>query len=204
VPTLAIESNYKGLVGGVDEVGRGPLAGPVMAAAAIFLAPHTIPIRLLDGIQDSKKLSRQKRAVLYQELLALDSFVYGVGEASVEEIDALNILQATFLAMQRAVHALPEHPQTLLVDGKFIPQFEGIRAIPLIKGDDVSLSIAAASIIAKERRDQLMEDLSTHYPLYGWEKNAGYGTKIHRDALIAHGVTPHHRKSFAPVAALLA
>lgn len=203
MPTLAIESSYKGLVGGVDEVGRGPLAGPVMAAAAIFLDPLAIPMDLLNGIQDSKKLSRPKRAALYQELLQLDSLIYGVGEASVEEIDSLNILQATFLAMKRAVQALSQKPQTLLVDGKFIPTFEGIQAIPLIKGDDLSLSIAAASIIAKERRDKLMEELGSLYPMYGWAQNAGYGTKAHRDALQVHGITPHHRRSFAPISSMV-
>lgn len=204
MPNLAIESLYKGLVGGVDEAGRGPWAGPVIAAAAVFLEPSSLSSSLLMCIQDSKKLSKSKREDLYHELIQLNSFAYGVGIASVEEIDRLNILKATFLAMERAVQALPQQPQTLLIDGKFIPSFQEIHTVPVIKGDDISLSIAAASILAKVSRDQLMEKLAQEHPFYGWEHNAGYGTQQHQKALKLYGVTTHHRKSFAPIKALLA
>lgn len=203
MPDLTIESLYKGLVGGVDEAGRGPWAGPVVAAAAVFLDPPSLPPTLLNGIQDSKKLSKIKREQLYEELTKLESFSYGIGMASVEEIDRLNILKATFLGMERAMKALPQQPQTLLIDGKYIPSFQGIQTIPVIKGDSISLSIAAASIFAKVTRDRIMETLSQTHPAYGWEHNAGYGTQHHQDALKIHGITPHHRKSFAPIKVLL-
>lgn len=197
MPTLKIESQYDGWIGGVDEVGRGPWAGPVVAAAALFI--KSPPLTLLDSIQDSKKLSKAKRERIYGELLALDNFHYGVGIASVEEIDSLNILKATFLAMERAVQILPRQPQTLLIDGKHIPSFPNIQTIPVIGGDGISASIAAASILAKVIRDRMMEQLSFSYPAYGWERNVGYGTPEHQRALKMHGVTPHHRRSFAPI-----
>ncbi|MBY0501233.1 MAG: ribonuclease HII [Alphaproteobacteria bacterium] len=190
-------------VGGVDEVGRGPWAGPVVAAAAVFLSPSSLPSILLKGIQDSKKLSKDKREFIYAELLKLDLFHHGVGMASVEEIDQLNILKATFLAMERSIQSLPQKPETLLIDGKYIPSFEGIQTYPLIKGDHISFSIAAASIIAKVTRDRLMEKLALEHPHYGWERNAGYGTVEHQRALKLHGITPHHRRSFAPIKSLL-
>lgn len=199
MPSLEIESLYKGFVGGVDEAGRGPWAGPVVAAAAVFLDSSSLSPALLNGIQDSKKLSKLKREQLYQELSQLESFNHGIGMASVEEIDRLNILKATFLAMERAVQALPQQPQTLLIDGKHIPSFQDIRTIPVIKGDNISLSIAAASIFAKVTRDRLMEELAQTHPFYGWERNAGYGTQQHQEALKVHGITPHHRRSFAPI-----
>lgn len=203
MPSLKIESLYTGLVGGVDEAGRGPWAGPVVAAAAVFLDPPSLPSSLLAGINDSKKLSKIKRELLYQELMVLESFSYGIGTASVEEIDQINILQATFLAMDRAVHALAQRPPTLLIDGKYIPSFQGILTVPVIGGDAISLSIAAASILAKVSRDQLMQNLAKTYTAYGWERNAGYGTQHHQDALKAYGITPHHRKSFAPIKKLI-
>lgn len=203
MPTFEIEQHYKGLVGGIDEAGRGPWAGPVVAAAAIFLDPPSIPASLYRGIQDSKKLSKAKREHFHQELLALEAFSYGIGMASVEEIDRLNIHKATFLAMERAAQNLAQLPQTLLIDGKYIPSFQGTQTIPVIRGDDVSLSIAAASIFAKVTRDKIMETLAETHPVYGWEHNAGYGTEQHQEALKVHGITPHHRKSFAPIRALL-
>jgi len=203
VPTFKIESQYKGYVGGVDEAGRGPWAGPVIAAVAVFNDPLSLPTSLINSIQDSKKLSKTKREHLYQNLIQLNSFHYGIGTATVEEIDHLNILKATFLAMERAIHALPQQPDVLLIDGKYIPSFQDIQTFPLIKGDDLSLSIAAASILAKVSRDRIMEKLGADYPLYGWERNAGYGTAEHQKALMTHGVTPHHRQSFAPIKALL-
>lgn len=137
------------------------------------------------------------------EFLKLGSFHYGVGVASVEEIDRLNISKATFLAMKRAVDQLPHTPHTLLIDGKYIPSFEGIQTHPVIGGDGISLSIAAASILGKVTRDQMMEKLALEHPQYGWERNAGYGTAEHQNALKSLGVTPYHRRSFAPVRALL-
>lgn len=203
MPSLEIESLYKGFVGGVDEAGRGPWAGPVVAAAALFLDPLSLPSSLLNGIQDSKKLSKVKREHFYQELIVLKSFNYGIGIASVEEIDRLNILKATFLAMERAVQSLAQLPHTLLIDGKHIPSFQGLQTVPVIKGDNISLSIAAASIFAKVTRDKIMENLAKTHPHYGWECNAGYGTGQHQEALKVHGITPHHRKSFAPIKRLL-
>lgn len=203
MPTFEIEGQYTGLVGGVDEAGRGPWAGPVVAAAALFLDPPSLFSSLLEGIQDSKKLSKDKRVYIYHKLTELDAFCYGVGAASVEEIDRLNILKATFLAMERAVHCLPQVPKILLIDGKYIPSFEGVQTVPVIKGDDISLSIAAASILAKVTRDQIMEKLALEHPAYGWERNAGYGTLEHQKALHRNGITPHHRKSFRPIKAFV-
>lgn len=203
MPDLRIEATLMGPVGGVDEAGRGPWAGPIVAATVVFQAPDALPLSLRDGIQDSKKLSHEKREFLYAELTRHQEIHWGIGLACVEEIDKLNILRATFLAMERSVAALPERPATLLIDGKYIPVFEGIDCRPLIGGDGLSLSIAAASILAKVTRDRLMAAFGQNYPHYGWERNAGYGTPLHQAALHAHGVTPHHRQSFAPIRALL-
>lgn len=203
MPNFDIETQFKGSVGGVDEVGRGPWAGPVVAGAAVFLDPSSLPPFLSEGIQDSKKLSKAKRDSIYKELLVLKDFHYAIGLASVEEIDRLNILKATFLAMERAVRALPQTPQALLIDGKTIPSFEGVQTRPVIGGDSLSLSIAAASILAKVTRDRMMEALALEHPHYGWERNAGYGTAEHQKALKLHGITHHHRKSFAPIKVLL-
>ncbi len=203
MPNLKIESQYLGPVGGVDEVGRGPWAGPVVAAVAVFLDTNSIPSALFKGIEDSKKLTKQKRDHLYEQLIALQDFQYGIGEASVDEIDSLNISKATFLAMERAVQKLPSLPPTLLIDGKFIPSFPGTKTVPVIGGDGISLSIAAASIIAKVTRDNLMAELAREFPHFGWERNAGYGTAQHQEALKVQGITQHHRKSFAPIRALI-
>ncbi len=178
-------------VAGVDEVGRGPLAGPV-TAAAVVLDPRRVP----EGLDDSKKLSLAARERLFDEIMA--SAVVSVAHASVEEIDALNILYASHLAMERAVAALRPVCHAL-VDGNMIPKELGCPATALVKGDSRSLSIAAASIVAKVTRDRLMVDLAQQYPGYGWEKNAGYPTKMHREALETLGVTPHHRRSFKTV-----
>ena len=195
-PDLSIESTHRGLIAGVDEAGRGPWAGPVVAAAAIL-----DPAKLPQGINDSKKLTAAKREALFEHILA--SAHTGVGLASVEEIDRLNILGATKLAMCRAVEALGVVPDIALIDGNRAPEAMRCRVQTVIGGDAKSLSIAAASIIAKVTRDRIMEKLAREYPGYGWEKNAGYGTAAHQAGLASLGITPHHRQSFAPIRALL-
>ena len=190
-PSYKFDQVYETPIIGVDEVGRGPLAGPVISAA-IVLNKEKIP----EGINDSKKLSKKKREVINEELISQHKFAIGI--ASVEEIDKINILQASLLAMKRAVLNLNIKPQTILVDGNKLPDLE-YNMYPIIKGDSKSISIAAASIIAKVDRDKLMQDLSLQYPGYYWEKNSGYGTKQHLLALNNLGVTPIHRKSFAPI-----
>lgn len=204
MPTFQIESTFKDPVGGVDEVGRGPWAGPVVAAAAFFSDPSSLPPPFLEKIKDSKKLSKEKRDSIFEELQTLKTFHFGIGLASVEEIDALNILKATFLAMERAITSMAQAPSIFLIDGKYIPRFEGLETHPVIGGDGISLSIAAASIMAKVTRDKLMEDLAKVHPFYGWETNAGYGTVQHQNAIKRYGITPHHRKSFAPIRAMVA
>ncbi|MDR9395607.1 ribonuclease HII [Roseovarius sp. SYSU LYC5161] len=181
-----------GPVAGVDEVGRGPLAGPV-TAAAVILDPGNIP----EGLNDSKKLTAARRTTLHDSLMAVAEV--SVAHATVEEIDRLNILRASHLAMARAVAGLVRAPGFVLVDGNMIPRDMAVPARAVIKGDGVSLSIAAASIVAKTRRDRLMRDLAQQFPGYGWETNAGYPSKSHRAALLNLGVTPHHRRSFKPV-----
>lgn len=179
-------------VAGVDEVGRGPLAGPVMAAAVI-LDVANIP----DGLNDSKKLSEKKRDALCEAIHATAEVA--IAAASVEEIDEHNILRASHIAMVRAINALDPPPDFVLIDGNMIPRGLTVRALAVVKGDGRSQSIAAASIVAKTRRDYVMRDLAQHYPGYGWETNAGYPTKCHKSALENLGVTPHHRRSFKPV-----
>ena len=190
-PSYKFDQAYETPIIGVDEVGRGPLAGPVISAA-IILNKEKIP----EGINDSKKLPKKKREIINEKLISQHKFAIGI--ASVEEIDKINILQASLLAMKRAVLNLNIKPQTILVDGNKLPDLE-YNMYPIIKGDSKSISIAAASIIAKVYRDKLMQDLSLQYPGYYWEKNSGYGTKQHLLALNNLGVTPIHRKSFAPI-----
>ncbi len=182
-------------VAGVDEAGRGPLAGPVVAAAVTF--PGERPA----GLNDSKKLTAKARAALEAEIRATGQV--GVGIASVAEIDALNILRASHLAMLRAIADLPEPPDHALIDGNLIPRDAPLPCTALVKGDGRAVSIAAASIIAKQTRDRIMVDLAQQFPAYGWAQNAGYPTKAHLAALECHGVTPHHRRSFAPVHKIL-
>ena len=180
------------LIAGVDEVGRGPLAGPV-TAAAVILDPDDIPA----GLNDSKKLSASARERLAVEIQARARV--SIAHASVEEIDHLNILRASHLAMVRAVEALGIPVDHALIDGNMIPDGLPCAATALVKGDSRSASIAAASIVAKVARDAIMVDLAQQHPGYGWETNAGYPTKVHREALQILGVTPHHRRSFKPV-----
>ncbi len=194
-PTLHIENAIPGRIAGVDEAGRGPLAGPVVAAAVI-LDPANVP----EGLADSKTLTEKRRDALAPEIRA--AAMVGVGIATVEEIDRINILQATLLAMSRAVAALPAAPDACIIDGNQKPKLD-CRAETVVKGDAKSLSIAAASIIAKTTRDAVMRDLDKAFPQYGWASNKGYGSAAHMAALATHGPTPHHRTSFAPVAAAL-
>lgn len=194
-PDLTAEVAYAGkdaTICGVDEAGRGPWAGPVVAAAVV-LDRGCIP----PGLDDSKKLTPRRRAVLFDAIRAAASV--GVGIASVEEIDALNILRANDLAMLRAIGALQPAPEAALIDGNRVPPGLPCRARALVGGDGRSLSIAAASIIAKVTRDRIMGELAGAHPGYGWERNMGYGTAEHRAALIRLGVTPHHRRSFRPI-----
>ncbi|MCA0246512.1 MAG: ribonuclease HII [Proteobacteria bacterium] len=189
-------------IAGVDEVGRGPLAGPVVAAVAVIDRGRATR-KLLRLIDDSKKLDHAQREEAYDAMIASGAVQFAVAEASVEEIDTINILQATFLAMRRAVQALAEPPCLVLVDGNRAPPQLGCPAETIVGGDAHSYSIAAASILAKVTRDRQMAALATVFPGYGWETNRGYGSAAHLEALKLLGPTPHHRRSFAPVRALV-
>ena len=180
---------------GIDEAGRGPWAGPVVAAA-VWLEPARLPPTLLQRLDDSKALSAAAREAIFTALP--DHCALAIGTASVEEIDRLNILQANLLAMRRAVEGLGFAPDGALVDGKQTPTL-ACPAAAVVKGDSRSLSIAAASIVAKVHRDRLMDELAARHPGYGWERNRGYGTAEHRAALLSLGVTGEHRRSFRPV-----
>lgn len=184
------------MVAGIDEAGRGPLAGPVVAAAVIFDLSRRPP----KGINDSKKLTPVIREELYEAITAKAR--YGIGIATVAEIDTHNILGATMIAMARAVSLLGIIPDVALVDGNRAPALP-CRVKTVVEGDALSISIAAASIIAKVTRDRMMRELAREFPGYGWETNVGYGTDEHYRGLNALGVTPHHRRSFAPVRALV-
>jgi len=196
MPDFVLEDALGGAVAGIDEVGRGPWAGPVVACAVV-LDRARMPAGLAAALDDSKKLNPARREALFEPLLACAE--HGLGEASVEEIDRLNILKASMLAMQRAFDRLPATADAALVDGNRAP------ALPcpvetVVKGDARSLSIASASIIAKVTRDRLMQGLARAFPFYGWETNSGYGTAAHRAGIERHGITEHHRRSFAPIA----
>jgi len=183
---------HGGLVAGVDEAGRGPLAGPVVAAAVI-LDPRNIP----EGIADSKTLEAQVRSVLYRAILA--SAQVGVGIGGVDRIDRDNILHASLWAMADAVAQLPCRPRLVLVDGNKVPPGLECASRAIVRGDARCLSIAAASIVAKVVRDTMMVELARDYPGYGFERHKGYGTAEHHAAIERYGVTPHHRRSFRPV-----
>lgn len=192
MPDFAFELQYDAPVAGIDEAGRGPWAGPVVAAAVIL-----DPTRVPEGLDDSKKLSAKRRATLIEDIRATAQI--GVGVGTVAEIDEINIARANDLAMARAVAALPARPAFLLIDGNWVPRALDLPARAIPKGDMLSLSIAAASIVAKVTRDRVMAELSAVHPGYGWERNQGYGTAEHRAALERLGVTPHHRRSFKPI-----
>lgn len=196
MPDFAHEDRHDGPVAGVDEAGRGPLAGPVVAAAVI-LDRQAVP----DGLNDSKQLLPARRAVLDMEIRR-SAICFGIGLCSVEEIDTLNILWATMLAMRRAVEAMTRECAYILVDGNRCPEWRW-ASTAVVEGDAKCLSIAAASILAKEERDRMMVRAARDHPHYGWERNKGYGTPEHLEALRLHGPTPLHRRSFAPVAQLV-
>ncbi|PKR54197.1 ribonuclease HII [Thalassospira marina] len=199
MPDFAIEDQYRGIIAGIDEVGRGPLAGPVVAAAVVLPREDARIGDLYDLLNDSKKLSAKKRDLLAARIM--DCAIVGIGAASVREIDRINILQATYVAMRRAVARLPELPDQALVDGNRDPGLP-CAVQTVVKGDSKSLSIAAASIVAKVVRDRAMARLAVRYPHFGWEGNAGYGVKKHMEGLNHAGPTVHHRRSFKPVALL--
>ncbi len=215
MPTLLYEIEYgrnEGkLIAGTDEAGRGPLAGPVVAAAVII--PQNFPDSLAKAINDSKQLSEKKREVLFPQIM--ECCITGIAECSAQEIDRINILQASLMAMRRAVSVMYSPPlaglmhgikvgggvtpHVILVDGNKSPAIPNMKNIPIVKGDSKSLSIAASSILAKVTRDRLMKQLHEAFPHYGWDHNAGYPTKDHIAALAIHGITAHHRQSFGPV-----
>lgn len=185
------------LVAGIDEAGRGPLAGPVSAAAVIL--PDGFSHTLLD---DSKKLTEKRREIIYEEITNRDDIVWGMSMGDREEIDSINILKSTHAAMARAARKLKQLPDYCLIDGLSVPNFP-IASEGIVKGDTKSLSIAAASIIAKVSRDRIMLKYAEQYPEYGFERHKGYGTSLHLEALKKHGPCPIHRQTFAPVARLV-
>ena len=197
LPNFDIEKkligNKQKLIAGTDEVGRGALAGPV-TAAAVILNPEDIPT----GIKDSKKLTKNIRNALSKEIISR-SLSYSITHISVVEIDAINILEASMLAMSKAVNSLNKKPDHVIVDGNKIPKSLNFPATAIIKGDNLSLTIAAASILAKVARDRIMVDLANYFPKYSWETNVGYGTKSHIKGISKYGITPHHRVSFKPI-----
>ncbi|RYH09094.1 ribonuclease HII [Tropicimonas sp. IMCC6043] len=193
---LAARAAGHRIIAGVDEVGRGPLAGPVTAAAVILDAADIPP-----GLNDSKKLTARRREALALEITARAEVA--IVHVGIEEIDQLNILRASHLAMERALAELRPAPDLALIDGNLLPRALPCSGRAVVRGDATCLSIAAASIVAKVARDRLMVDLAQQHPGYGWERNAGYPTKEHHLALRDLGVTPHHRRSFAPVRNIL-
>ena len=199
MPNFLLEKRAGGRVAGVDEVGRGPLAGPVVAAAVVF--PTGVPRRLAGLLDDSKKLTPEQRLIAFEALRGCGRAEIGVGAASVAEIERHNILRAALLAMCRAVSRLPSPPDLVLVDGNQPPPV-GCSVQCVIGGDGRSLSIAAASIVAKVLRDRAMARLAIRFPDYGWGTNVGYATEFHVAALRRLGPTPHHRPSFGTVSQL--
>jgi len=204
LPDFSVEESLglstSAVIVGVDEVGRGPLAGPV-TAAAVFVDRQKITLDLSTKIDDSKKIPKKKRAIISKQIEGMA--IIGIGWASSGEIDQLNILEASMIAMKRAVLSLRKQiildPDYILIDGNKVPSFD-FPSKAIVRGDEKSLSIAAASIVAKSKRDAFMTSLSKLYPCYGWEKNAGYGTREHLAAIEREGITAHHRRSFKPIA----
>ncbi len=205
MPDFSIEKELQSPVIGLDEVGRGPLAGPVISCGCYF-KNYTIQEDFYKLIGDSKKLSEKKRKVSFEFLQNLKKegiIDYHLGIANVEEIDTLNILEATKLSMKRVVDKFDLKNAHLIIDGNFSLNYKSYKENSIIKGDDKSLSIAAASIIAKVHRDRLMKKLSIKHQHFGWEKNAGYGTKLHIENIYRLGPTRHHRKTFEPIKSLI-
>lgn len=195
---FSLEDQYDGIICGLDEVGRGPLAGPVVAACVV-IPTEKRGLDFVADIKDSKKVALKKREELYKQITT--HFPYALSALSPQEIDEINILQASLEAMKRA-HDQIDGITHSLVDGNKAPDLSSV-AVTVVKGDQKSKSIAAASIIAKVYRDRIMQKLAYEHPQYGWERNAGYPTAQHREALLVHGITDHHRKSFAPVRRIL-
>lgn len=191
-PDFSLELAHGGIIAGVDEAGRGPLCGPVVAAAVVF---PRFDIDIPVVIRDSKQLSPHQRALAYDWIV--NNTIWAVGSCSPAEIDEMNILWASMLAMERAVGALSQQPEFCLIDGNRVPK--KLYGESVVKGDAKSLSIAAASIIAKETRDKIMHDLALKFPQYDWDKNAGYPTKSHLQAIEKYGINEHYRKSYGPV-----
>ena len=192
-PTFDIENNYGfELIAGVDEAGRGPLCGPVVAAAVVF-PRRDIEIPVI--IRDSKQMTSHMRAVAYEWIT--QNTIWAAAQCSAAEIDQMNILNASLVAMARAVQKLTQMPQFCLIDGNKLPP--DLNGMAVVKGDAKSLSIAAASIIAKETRDKIMHELAVQYPMYAWDKNAGYPTPEHLRAIEKYGINQHYRKSFKPI-----
>ncbi|MCC8016786.1 MAG: ribonuclease HII [Clostridiales bacterium] len=185
----ALKKGYN-LICGVDEAGRGPLAGPVYAAAVVLKNNQ-----IIDGVNDSKKLSEKKREALFDKIVN-ECADYGIGFATETEIDEINILQATFLAMERALNNLKHIQQLALVDGNSAPPFKSTDVLTIIKGDSKSLSVASASILAKVSRDRFMMKMALEYPEYGFDKHKGYGTKFHYEMIEKYGICKIHRKTF--------
>lgn len=184
-------------IAGIDEAGRGPLAGPVVAAACIL--PEGV---LFANLNDSKQVIPEEREIIFGEITSCPNLIYGIGIIDIKTIDRVNILQATFLAMKKAVEALAVQPDYILIDGNQLPTFD-IPTESLIQGDGLSISIAAASILAKVTRDRIMEELDGKYPKYGFKQHKGYATDQHLEAIKAHGPCAIHRKSFDPVKSML-
>ena len=194
-PTFDIENNYGfELIAGVDEAGRGPLCGPVVAAAVVF-PRRDIEIPVI--IRDSKQMTSHMRGAAYDWIV--HNTIWAVAQCSAAEIDQMNILNASLVAMARAVQKLTQMPQFCLIDGNKLPP--DLNGMAVVKGDAKSLSIAAASIIAKETRDKIMHELAVQYPMYAWDKNAGYPTPEHLRAIEKYGINQHYRKSFKPIKA---
>lgn len=197
IPSFDIENENPGMIiAGVDEAGRGPLCGPVVAGAVIFSSEFRVKNSGLPVlVTDSKQMTKAQREAAYEWIV--QNTIWATGSCSPEEIDDINILQASLLAMKRAVSALLQKPDFVLVDGNRMP--DGIIGKAVVKGDAKSLSIAAASIVAKVTRDRIMTDLAKEFPEYGWDKNAGYPTASHIDAIKKYGINEHYRKTFGPV-----
>jgi ribonuclease HII len=201
LPSLSFDATYGSRIIGIDEVGYGPWAGPVVTAAVMILDAK--PFQELT-LNDSKKLTARQREDIYGTLIAHPALIYHIGIADVAEIDALNIRQATLLAMSRALaHHTFSQATAILVDGNLPLKSPHCPVTPIVKGDTKSYHIASASIIAKVTRDRMMHQLHAQFPVYGWSTNVGYGTKAHAEALKNFGVTIHHRKSYAPIQKLL-